>query len=81
MSKLFQTGPALRGLDVVPDDGAILPFESRALWVGGGGNLTVTMSEGGSVTFQGVPAGTLLPVSVSQVLATGTSATAIVALV
>lgn len=51
-----------------------------ALWIGGAGTLKVDMQDGSTVTFSGVPAGTLLPIQVKKVYATGTSATLIVAL-
>lgn len=48
------------------------------LFVGGVGNVVVMTATGQSVTFTGVTAGTLLPVMVSQVQSTGTTATAII---
>lgn len=48
------------------------------LFVGGAGNVAVMTATGQSVTFTGVTAGTLLPVMVSQVQSTGTTATAII---
>lgn len=53
---------------------------SRAVYVGGAGDLAVRMAGGGSVTFVGVPAGVTLPICVNQVLSTGTSATSILLL-
>ena len=53
---------------------------TRALYVGGSGNVAVKMIEGQTVTFVGVIAGTVLPIQVTQVLSTGTSATSILAL-
>lgn len=54
--------------------------QARALWVGGAGNVRVTTVGGEDVLFSGVPAGTVLPVSVKRVWATNTTATLIVAL-
>lgn len=48
------------------------------LFVGGAGNVAVTTATGQSVTFTGVTAGTLLPVMVSQVQSTGTTATLLI---
>lgn len=60
------------------DTGALEP--TRALYVGVSGNVTVDMVEGGSnLTFTAVPAG-ILPIQVTRVYATGTTATNIVAL-
>ena len=54
---------------------------SRALWVGGtSGTITAIMADGTTVLFSGVPTGTLLPIRVSRVKATGTAATLIVAI-
>ena len=52
---------------------------SRALWVGGAGNLTCTTYGGDTVTFTGVPAGTLLPLRVASI-GTATTCTQIVSL-
>lgn len=53
---------------------------ARGLYVGSSGNVTVTMAGGGDVLFVGIAGGTILPVRVSHVLATGTTASSIVAL-
>lgn len=53
---------------------------SRALYVGGAGNVVVTMRGGGNVTFFSVPAGSILPISTRLVVASGTTATNIIAL-
>lgn len=60
---------------VVPHDSTELAVVSRAIYVGGAGNLAVLMKNGVTATFQGVPAGTLLPIRVRRVNATGTTAT------
>lgn len=65
---------------VTPADGADLPHPAQALWVGGAGNVKVTMDSSGTVTFNGVAAGTMLPAAVTRVHATGTTATNILAL-
>ena len=51
----------------------------RSLYIGGGGDAKVTMSDGTSVAFVGLTAGSILPVRASQVN-TGATATNIVAL-
>jgi hypothetical protein len=50
------------------------------LYVGGAGNLTVDTVGGDTVTFTGILGGSFIPVQVTRVYATGTSATSIVAL-
>lgn len=52
----------------------------RALYVGGAGNVAVTMQGGGNLTFVGVAAGTILPIACTTVLNSGTTATNIIAL-
>lgn len=70
-------GPAQNAEAVTPGAGA-LSNTTRALYVGGAGNITVTMAGGGSVSFAAVPAGTTLPIAVTHV--TAATATSIVAL-
>ena len=67
-------------LTVTPDDGADLGQVSRALYIGGAGNVAVQMKDGSTGIFANVPGGMMLPVRAVRVLATGTSATNIVAL-
>ena len=79
------SAPAVDGAAVTPDNSNDLTISSRALWIGGAGDLKVTMKgmqgdAGASITLVGVPAGTLLPLAVDRVWATGTTATNIVAL-
>lgn len=50
----------------------------RSVWVGGDGDLVVTMN-GDDVTFTGVKAGSLLPISITA-LKTGSSVTNVVLL-
>ena len=52
----------------------------RSLYIGGAGNIRVTTVNGQDVTFTGVLAGTILPVSVKRVWSTNTTATGIVGL-
>jgi len=46
---------------------------TRALYVGGAGDVKVSMVEGGDVLFQGLQAGVILPVQVTKVWSDGTS--------
>lgn len=74
-------GPARRGAAVTPSDAADLTTYAKALYVGEAGNvrvLTVGAEDGDAVTFANHPVG-WLPVQVRRVLATGTTATQIVA--
>jgi hypothetical protein len=74
------TSPPEHALAILPDDAGDLPQVTRALYVGVGGDLAVRMCGGEAVTFAGVAAGTLLPVRVSRVLASGTTAAGILGL-
>lgn len=65
---------------VTKSDSTIIPA-TRALYIGGAGDVAVTMAEDeNNVTFVAVPAGSILPVQVIKILSTGTTATSIVAL-
>jgi len=63
--------PASRAVAVTPDDANDLAFTARALYIGGAGDLKVTTSGGDTVEFRGLLAGSVLPVSVRRVFATG----------
>lgn len=73
-------GPYYRGVAVTKSDNDDLPNVSRAIWVGGAGNLNVMLMNGDTVLLSGIPAGTLIPIRAARVMATNTSATLIVAL-
>ena len=68
------------GAAVTPSDSVALTNVTRAIWVGGAGAIAVILQNGATVTLSGVPAGTMLWLRASQVKATGTTATLIVAL-
>lgn len=72
-------GPGVGAASVTPNDSTDLTIYSRALYIGGDGNVKVTMFNGDEVTFVGLIAGTLLPVRAKRVWSTGTTATNIVA--
>jgi hypothetical protein len=74
------TSPPEHGAGLVPDDAADLAHVTRAVFVGGTGDLAVTLLGGDTVTLRGVPGGTLVPLRVSRLLASGTTATDIVGL-
>jgi hypothetical protein len=72
--------PAEHAEAVTPSDSTDLAVVSRALWVGGAGDVAVIMASGAAATFANVAAGTHLPVRVSRVKSTGTTGTLILAL-
>jgi hypothetical protein len=70
---LAQILPASTAAAVTPSDSTALV--SRAVWVGGAGDLSVRLSGASSTTvvFTAVPAGSLLPISVVRVMAATTA--------
>ena len=75
----FITAPARHAVAVTPDDNTDLTYVARSLYIGATGNVAVVTADGDTVTFVAVPVG-ILPVMVSRVKSTGTTATSIVAL-
>lgn len=74
-------GSAVYAFAVTASDSTTFPVGTSGLFIGGAGNVAVTMASGDSVTFTGVVAGSILPIECYQVLSTNTTATNIVALV
>lgn len=67
---------------VTPSNTIALPDVTRYLYVGVTGDVTVIMAEDATQTpilFKAVPAGTFMPIAVTQVMSTGTTATNLVA--
>lgn len=62
------------------DDNNDLAAVSRAIYVGGAGDVTVVMQGGGTITFKAVPVGTLLRVRATRIKSTLTTASNLVAL-
>lgn len=75
------TAPASHGFSIAPSDTLDLPEATRAVYVGSGGTLALRLVSGATVTLSGVPGGTLLPLRSDRILATGTTAGALVGLV
>ena len=74
-------GPMARGFAIINSDITVFTKPTRALWVGVGGNLAVLLNgDTVPVTLLGVAAGTMLNLSVIQVMATNTTASSIVGL-
>ncbi|MGX2958055.1 spike base protein, RCAP_Rcc01079 family [Peribacillus sp. JNUCC 23] len=65
---------------VVPNDSTDLTTTpTKGIYIGGTGDLKVTMLDGTTVTFKSISAGAIHPLSVKRVFATGTTATNILA--
>lgn len=74
------TAAAYRGAAVTKSDATILPV-TRALYIGGAGDVAVIFAgDTAAVTLAGALAGSVLPVQVTKVMSTNTTATNIVAL-
>ena len=65
---------------ITPNDGADLAFHTKGIYVGTGGTITVRNRAGNDILFTGIPDGSILPVRTIRVMATGTTATGLVAL-
>jgi hypothetical protein len=76
-------GPFTGAYAITPSDVTQLT-QTRALYVGGAGDIVVEMlnpqSVAATVTFKAVAAGTVLQICVERVLSTGTTATLILGL-
>ena len=63
-----------------PSDTVDLNFKTRALYIGGAGNVAILNALGVAVVFIGLPVGAILPIVTGRVMLTNTTATNIVAL-
>lgn len=63
--------PADGAFAIVPSDTNELAQVTRAIYVGGAGNIRVLMANGNEVTFSNLSAGTLYPFRLRKVFATG----------
>lgn len=73
--------PAKNAAAVTKSDATVFSVATRGIYVGTTGDVAVTMAETGSaIVFTAVPAGVILPIAVTQVLSTDTTASDIVRL-
>jgi hypothetical protein len=72
--------PAYSAFAITPADNGELAVWTRAIYVGIGGDVSVLMGNGATVTFVGVQGGSMIPIRVQRVNASGTSAASIVGL-
>jgi hypothetical protein len=70
---------ARNAVAVTPSNDDDLTYTSRAVFVGGAGNLNVDMAGGDTVLLTGLLAGSFLPISVNRIRSTSTTATNIIA--
>ncbi|MDB5622018.1 MAG: hypothetical protein JWR39_581 [Devosia sp.] len=73
--------PASHAFPIIPHDAEPLIESTRALYVGGGGTLSVVLVSGAEVVFANLGNGALLPIRVAQVKSSGTTATQLLGLV
>ncbi|NRB04233.1 MAG: hypothetical protein HRU30_13330 [Rhodobacteraceae bacterium] len=71
------TSPISGGFNVVPNDSVDLPILTRALYVGGAGDVSVAFDDGTILTLPNLAAGVIYPIRAARVMAAGTTATAI----
>lgn len=75
------TSPATRAMAVIPHDTNPIAEPPKGLYVGGGGDIAMRgANDTADQIWKSVPAGTVLPFRAAYVRATGTTATAILAL-
>ena len=72
--------PATGGEAVTKHDSTDFTNVSRAIYVGGAGDVAAVMADGTVLTFSAVPAGTLLPIRCKRINSTNTTATLMLAL-
>lgn len=72
--------PADDGFAITPHDTNDLARTPRSIYVGGAGNIVLVTFKGTELTFNGLAAGSVLPVRANKVKSTGTTATGLVGL-
>lgn len=82
--KTGHTSTSPNGAVITPHDSNLIVdvtgITTRALYIGGAGDVNVITAAGDTVLFSAVPAGFVLPIQVQSVKSTSTTATLIVAL-
>jgi hypothetical protein len=78
MANPIEAISARDGAAITASDSTVVAFD--AIYVGTTGDVAVTTSRGSVVTFATVPAGTILPIKVTRVMSTNTTAAAMIGL-
>lgn len=69
------TSPALSGFTVTPHDANELPYITRAVFIGTGGDICCILKKDDTpILLKNIPDGTMLPLRIKKILATGTTA-------
>ncbi|KIC45463.1 hypothetical protein RA29_20700 [Tateyamaria sp. ANG-S1] len=74
------SAPARDAEPIIPDDAIDLSVATRALYIGEAGSVQLRMVSGQDVTLANVQAGVIYPLRIARVMATGTTASGLVAL-
>ena len=74
------TSPPENARAIEPSDADDLPRVTRALYVGGAGDVAMRMVGGDVITLANVQASSLVPLRIARVMAAGTTAGALVGL-
>ena len=73
------TSPAVSQVAITKSDTTVYDPPLKALWVGGAGDVAVIAADdSAAVTISGVNGGQIIPVSISRVMSTNTTATLMV---
>jgi len=72
--------PAIHAFTITPNDSEDLAYVTRSIYVGVGGTIVLITAGGETVTLVNVQSGSVLPLRVSRVKATSTSATNMIGL-
>jgi hypothetical protein len=76
----YRSDPAAGAKAITPSNTVEVISGCQGIYIGGYGDLAVTTVSGDVVTFESCPSGSILPVEVRLVMATNTTATALVLL-
>lgn len=76
-----KTDPALDAFSITPSDVTDFDNQARAIYVGGDGNISVVTPKNNTVVFNGVKAGSILPIACIRVNSSSTTATNLIGLV
>jgi hypothetical protein len=75
------SSPICGGFEIIPDDASDLVSLTRAIILENGGDVTVLLKNGDTLTLPSLTAGVIYPIRVVRVLATGTTATGLKGLI
>jgi len=77
---IAMNSPAANAFAITPDNSTDFDQVTRAIYVGGDGDIAAVLIDDSVVTFSGAVAGTIIPVRMKRVNSTNTDATNLVGL-